>query len=81
MASGDFEDLTRGTVSNKILHNKAFNITTNPKFDEYQKDLALMFYKVIDKKTFGSSIKNEIISNNILAEELHKPIFRNFNKR
>ena len=33
------------------------------------------------KKTSGGGIKNESISNKELAEELHKPIIRNFNKR
>ena len=37
--------------------------------------------KFFDKKNSGSGIKNEIISNKELAEELHKPIIRKFNKR
>ena len=32
-------------------------------------------------KTTGSDIKNENMSDQQLAEELHKPIIRNFNKR
>ena len=32
-------------------------------------------------KTSGIGIKNKIVSNKILAEELHKPIIRKFNKR
>ena len=32
MAYGDFKDLTRRTTSDKILHDKAFNIAKNPKF-------------------------------------------------
>ena len=43
--------------------------------------LASQVYKVFDKKTSGRGIKNENISNKELAEELHKPINRNFNKR
>ena len=39
-----------------------------------------MVYKFFDKKTSGSGIKNENISNKRLAEELHKPIIRKFNK-
>ena len=31
MAYGDFKDLTRRTVSDKILHNKAVNVAKNPK--------------------------------------------------
>ena len=34
-----------------------------------------------DKKTSGSDIKNENMSNQQLAEELHKPIIIKFKKR
>ena len=40
-----------------------------------------MFYKFFDKKTSGSGIKIENISNKELAEELHKPIIAKFNIR
>ena len=40
-----------------------------------------MVYKFFDKKTSGSSVKNENISNKALVKELHKPIIRKFNKR
>ena len=40
-----------------------------------------MFYNFFDKKTFSSDITSENISNKELAEELHKPIIKNFNKR
>ena len=43
MACGDFKDLTRRTASDKILHNKAFNIAKNPKHG-YQRGLASMVY-------------------------------------
>ena len=36
MAHEYFKDLTRGTASVKILHDKAFNIAKNPKYDGYQ---------------------------------------------
>ena len=29
----DFKDLTRRTASDRILHDKAFNIAKNPKYD------------------------------------------------
>ena len=35
----------------------------------------------MDKSTSGSGIKNKIISNKELPEELHKPIIRKFKKR
>ena len=40
-----------------------------------------MVYIFFYKKTSGSSIKNENISNKELAKELHKPVIRKFNKR
>ena len=33
IAYGDFKDLTRGTASDKILHNKAFNFAKNSKYE------------------------------------------------
>ena len=52
MAYGDFKDLTRRTASEKILREKAFNITKNLKYDGYQRGLDLMVYKIFDKKSF-----------------------------
>ena len=40
-----------------------------------------MVYKFFNKKNSGGAFKNEVISNKELAEELHKPIIRNFEKR
>ena len=40
-----------------------------------------MVYKFFDKKSKGSSIKNEIKENQQLANEFHKPIIRKFKKR
>ena len=82
-------DLTRRTTSSKILHDKAFNIVENPKYDGFQKGLASMVYNIFDKKNSatrankfaGSGIKNDIISNKELADELHKPIIRKLKKR
>ena len=44
-------------------------------------ELLQWFTSFLIKKTSRSSIKNEIISNKELAEELHKPIIRKFKKR
>ena len=74
-------DLNRRTASDKVLCDKAFNIGKNPKHDGYQRGLASMVYKVFDKITSGGTVKNEIISNKQLAEELRNPIIRKFEKR
>ena len=81
MAYRDFKDLTRRTSADKVLSDKAFNIATNPKYDGYQHTLASMFYTFFEKKPPDGTVKNENISNKELAEELHKPIIRKFNKR
>ena len=59
MACGDFKDLTRRTVSDKILLDKVFNIAINPKNDGYQRVLASMIYKFFDKKSAGDALNNE----------------------
>ena len=41
MAHGDFKDLRRRTVSDKVLCDKALNIAKNPKFDGYQRGLSM----------------------------------------
>ena len=40
-----------------------------------------MFHKVFDKKASDGAIKNEDMSNKELAQELHKPIIKKFQKR
>ena len=82
MAYGDFKDLERRTASDKVLRDKAFNIAKDPKYDGYQRGLASMVYKVFDKKSRENGVTNNEIKQKLqLAEELHKPIIRNFKKR
>ena len=52
MAYGDFKDLTRRAASVKTSGDKAFNVAKNPKYDEYQRGLASMVYKIFDKNFF-----------------------------
>ena len=78
MAYGDFKDIARRTASDKVLRDKAFNIAKNPKYDGYQRGLASMVYKFFDKKSKGSGVNIEVKHNEQLAEELHKPIVRNY---
>ena len=80
MAYGDFKDLKRRTQPDKVLKEKALEISSNPKYDGYQKGLASMVYTFFDKKSIGAGGKNEIKQNQQLANELHKPIIRNLKK-
>ena len=79
-AYSDSKDLTKRTVADKILKNKAFDIAKDPKYDGYQRGLASMVYKFFDLKVSGSGAKL-IPENEQLANELHKPNIRKFEKR
>ena len=88
MGYGDFKDLERKTAADKVLRDKAFNISKDPKYDGYQRGLASTVYKFFDEKpasladksAAGSGIKSTPQKEH-LAEELHKPIIRKFKKR
>ena len=67
MAYENSKDLNRRTAAEKVLHNKAFDIAKNPKYDGYQHILASMVHKWFAKKTSGV-IKNEVLSRKELAE-------------
>ena len=84
----DHKDLINRTEADKVLRDKAYDIASNPKYDGYQRGLASMVYKFFDKKSttepsslerMGSGFKKS--SSSLLADELHKPIIRKFNKR
>ena len=57
-AYSDSKNLTKRTVADKILRNKAFNIAKDQKYDGYQRGLASMLYKFFDKKSKGSDAKH-----------------------
>ena len=87
------KDLLNRTRTDKILRYKAYGIASKPQYDGYQRGLASMVYKFFDtkasspdRKTVGNgttkSSSLECVNENIkLANELHKPIIRKFNKR
>ena len=77
MAYRKYKDLNKRTQSDKVLKNKAFEIASNLKYDRYQRGLASMVFKFFDKKSSGSGI----MSNQQLANELHKPTIRKFKRR
>ena len=81
MAYGDFKNLNRTTASDKVLSCKTFHIAEDPKYDECQRGLAALVYKVFDKNFSDSGIKNENMPGKQLPEELHKAVTRKLNKR
>ena len=78
-AYADYKDLINRTKSDKVLRDKAYNFARNPEYDGYQRGLASMVYEFFDKKSMASSIARD--SSLILADELHKPVIKKFNKR
>ena len=48
-AYSDSKDLTKRTVADKILRNRAFNIAKDQKYDAYQGGLAFMVHKFLIK--------------------------------
>ena len=80
-AYSDSKNLTKRTIADKILIDKAFNIAKDKKYDGYQRGLASMVYKLFNKKSAGSGAKNFnntklAPQNQKLAEALHKPIIK-----
>ena len=45
MVYGDFKDLNRRKVADKVFRNKAFNIGKIPRYDGYQDGLGSVVYK------------------------------------
>ena len=85
-AYADHKDLINRTKSGNVLRDKAYDIASNPEYDGYQRGLASMVYTFFDKKSTAvpSSLErmgSGIASSSILADELHKPVIKKFNKR
>ena len=93
-AYAKYKDVENRLISDQKLRNSAYDIASNPKYDGYQRGLASMEYKFFDskvapfdKKTMlgkGHAKHNSLErteNNKILAEELHKPAIKKFNKR
>ena len=62
-----------------------YDIASNSEYGGYQRGLASMVYKFFDKKSTGSGFKKlkntTKPSSSILADELHKPVIKKFEKR
>ena len=46
----EFKYLPRGTASDQVLRDKAFDIAKNPKYDGYKRTFTFMVYIFFDKK-------------------------------
>ena len=66
------------TASDKILSEKAFNITKNPTYDGHQSGIASIVYNFLSRITLGAAVKSDVILNQEFPEELHKPINKRY---
>ena len=87
-AYGKYKDLAKRTESDMVLKDKAFNIASNPNYNEYRRGIASVVYKFFNKKSAGSGVATlantftiKSIPNQQLASELHKRIIRKFRRR
>ena len=60
-----------------------YDVASNPEYDGYQRGLASMVCKFFDKKSTRSGTAKSTAepSSLILADELHKPVIKKFNKK
>ena len=75
-AYNKYKDSVNRRQSDMALKNKALKIATDPKVNGYQRGLAAMVYRFFNERAKGSGLNNKE-----LAEELHKPIIKNFKRR
>ena len=47
IAYGDFKNLNRQKIPDKVLFDKALNIAKNKKYDGHQRAFTSMFYKIL----------------------------------
>ena len=78
MAYGDFKDLNRRTVSDKLLLDKAFNIAENTKYDGHQHRPASIVYKFFDKKYLVVALKMRIFQTKNKLKNQTNQLLENF---
>ena len=80
----DFKDLASRSASDRVWHDKAFNIAKNQKHNGYQRGITLVVYRFFNNKSAGTSTHTGTginFENQQLTKELHKPNIKTFKKR
>ena len=82
-AYAKYKDILNRKKSDIVLKNKTLKIATDPRVNGYQRGLPSMVYKFSNERTKGSGINLQAnsLNNEVLVEELHKPIIKNFKRR
>ena len=71
MAYGDFKDLAKRTIADKVLRDKAFKIVSDQKYDGYQRGLASMVFKFFDKKSEGSGVLCPLLHKLLIIKKIY----------
>ena len=81
-ADAKYKDRASRRQSEVVLENKALKIATDPGVNGYQRGLASMVYKFFNESTKrpGINLQANSLNNEVLVEELHKPIIKNFKR-
>ena len=80
MAYRYFKDVPRRTASDKVLRDKK-NCQNILNMMDINVNLVQWFINFLIKKTCGRAVKSEIMPNQELADVIHKPTIRKFEKR
>ena len=78
------KDLTKRTLLDNVLRNKAFEIESNSKYDGYQRGITSMEYNFFDKISSASGVAalpNKYMPNYQLANKFHRQVIRTFKRR
>ena len=59
-AYADHKDLINRTKADKVLREKAYNVTSNPKYDGYQRGLVIMVYNFLRKRLRQSRVQSTL---------------------
>jgi transposase InsO family protein len=78
-----FKDVANRQVADKVLMKHAINIANDESIDGYQRSLAAMVYAFFKKKIQMGQGTSQSQSQSLsqLADELHKPVRRTFQRR
>ena len=70
------KDLAKRTVSDKVLRDRTHEIAINPKYNGCERRWLSMVYQFFDKKIgSGATSKRGTNVNEMLMQELHKPVY------
>ena len=80
MVNGGFKDFPRKTASDKVLPDKAFNVSKNLELDRYQRGLTTMVFTFFDKDFVSLKGAGIISENHQLTDNYTNELLENLKK-